>query len=275
MKSTRRPETYPGTQAVLRAVALLKAFTSDRPERGLADLSRAVGLNKTTAYRLLAALESERMVERGRDGESYRLGPELVALGGRAQGALDLREASRAVLASLAQETRETATLEVLVGRETLILDEAMGSYVLGSMPSIGTRWPAHATSTGKTILAFLSEDERNLALPRVLTPVTNRTLADRAALERDLARVRERGYATSQEELEPGFIAVGAPVYSADGRVAAAISVGGPKVRLTPEAIASVARRLPKAAARISAKLGFEAAPVAQPLAPSTRKAK
>jgi DNA-binding IclR family transcriptional regulator len=275
MKSQRRPETYPGTQAVLRAVALLKAFTSDRPERGLADLSRAVGLNKTTAYRLLAALESERMVERGRDGESYRLGPELVALGGRAQGALDLREASRAVLAGLAQETRETATLEVLVGRETLILDEAMGSYVLGSMPSIGTRWPAYATSTGKTILAFLSEEERNLALPRALVPVTNRTLADRAALDRDLARVRERGYALSQEELEPGFIAVGAPVYSADGRVAAAISVGGPKARLTPDAIASVARRLPLAAARISAKLGFES-PSASPVStPSTRKAK
>jgi DNA-binding IclR family transcriptional regulator len=275
MKSTRRQEAYPGTQAVLRAVALLKAFTPDRPERGLADLARTVALNKTTAYRLLAALEGERMVERGRDGESYRLGPELVALGGRAQGALDLREASRAVLAGLAQETRETATLEVLVGGQTLILEEAMGSYVLGSMPSIGTRWPAHATSTGKTILAFLSEEERNLALPRVLPQVTPRTLADRAALERDLARVRDRGYALSQEELEPGFVAVGAPVYAADGRVAAAISVGGPRVRLTPDAIARVARRLPLAAARVSARLGFERPPAARTPAPSTRKVK
>ena len=276
MKSARRPEAYPGTQAVLRAVAVLKAFTADRPERGLADLARAVGLNKTTAYRLLAALEAEKMVERGRDGESYRLGRELVALGGRAEGALDLREASRAALAGLAQETRETATLEVLVGRHTLILEEAMGSYVLGSMPSIGTRWPAHATSTGKTILAFLSPEERNLALPRVLPQVTPRTLADRTALDRELARVRERGYALSQEELEPGFVAVGAPVYAADGRVTAAISVGGPKVRLTPETIASIARRLPVAAARISERLGY--APPSVPRTPAalpTRKAR
>ena len=275
MKSTRRPEAYPGTQAVLRAVALLKAFTPDRPERGLAELARTVGLNKTTAYRLLAALEGERMLERGRDGESYRLGPELVALGGRAQGALDLREASRAVLAGLAQETRETATLEVLVGRHTLIIEEAMGSYVLGSMPSIGTRWPAHATSTGKTILAFLSEEERNLALPRVLPQVTPRTLGDRAALERDLARVRERGYALSQEELEPGFVAVGAPVYAADGRVVAAISVGGPRVRLTPETVAKVACRLPLAAARVSERLGHPLPSPARAVRPTTRKAR
>jgi DNA-binding IclR family transcriptional regulator len=199
-----------------------------------------------------------------------------VALGGRAQGALDLREASRSVLAGLAQETRETATLEVLVGRHTLILEEAMGSYVLGSMPSIGTRWPAHATSTGKTILAFLSGEERDLALPRVLPPVTPKTLADRAALDRDLARVRERGYALSQEELEPGFVAVGAPVYSADGRVAAAISVGGPRVRLNPEVIAAIARRLPQAAARISERLGYQPQALRAPVTiPQTRKAK
>jgi IclR family acetate operon transcriptional repressor len=275
MKSAHRPEAYPGTQAVLRAVALLKTFTADRPERGLADLARAVGLNKTTAYRLLAALESERMLERGRDGASYRLGPELVALAGRAQGALDLREASRAALAGLAQETRETATLEVLVGRDTLILEEAMGSYVLGSMPSIGTRWPAHATSTGKTILAFLTKEERDLALPKVLTPVTPRTVADRAALERDLARVRERGYALSQEELELGFVAVGAPVYGADGRVAAAISVGGPRARLTPAAIGALARRLPVAAARVSERLGFEPPAESRTNSGSPRKAK
>jgi DNA-binding IclR family transcriptional regulator len=275
MKSTRRQEAYPGTQAVLRAVALLKAFTPDRPERGLADLARAVGLNKTTAYRLLAALEAERMVERGRGGEAYRLGPELVALGGRAQGSQELREAGRGVLGDLALETRETATLEVLVGADTLILEEAMGSYVLGSMPSIGTRWPAHATSTGKTILAFLPEEERNRLLPRVLPSVTPRTLADRAALERDLARVRDRGYAVSQEELEPGFVAIGAPVRSAEGRVVAAISVGGPRVRLTPETVATIARRLPAAAAQISERLGFRAPARSRAGGASPRKVK
>jgi DNA-binding IclR family transcriptional regulator len=263
MKSERRKEAYPGTQAVVRAVGLLKAFTPDRPERGLADLSRTLGLNKTTAYRLLAALESEGMVERAPDGDGYRLGPELMALGGQARNAQNLRDASRPTLAALAHDTRETATLEVLVGFETLIVEEAMGRYVMGSMPSVGTRWPAHATSTGKTILAFLSEVERNRLLPRVLGRITARTLTDRAALERELRRVRERGCALSQEELEPGFVAVGAPVRNADGRVVAAISVGGPRVRLTPETIAGIARRLPEAAGEISERLGYRAGAV------------
>jgi DNA-binding IclR family transcriptional regulator len=267
MKSERRTEAYPGTQAVVRAMGLLKAFSPARPERGLADLARTLGLNKTTAYRLLAALESEGMVERVPDGDGYRLGPELFVLGGQARGAQGLREASRPTLAALASDTRETATLEVLVGFETMIVEEAMGRHVLGSMPSLGTRWPAHATSTGKSILAHLREDERARLFPRVLRRITPRTVTDRAALERELGRVRERGFALSQEELEPGYVAVGAPVRGGDGRAVAAISVGGPRVRLNAETVAGIARRLPEAAAEIQERLGWRAG------APGARK--
>jgi len=79
-----KQRAYPGTQAVQRAVRVLKAVSAVRPERGLTELARAVGLNKTTAYRLLTALESEGLVERSPEGEGYRPGPELVALGSRA-----------------------------------------------------------------------------------------------------------------------------------------------------------------------------------------------
>ena len=77
----------PGTQAVRRAVSLLKAFTAEQPQRGLAELARGLGLNKTTTFRLLQALESEGLVERTRGGEAYQLGPELLAMAGRALGA--------------------------------------------------------------------------------------------------------------------------------------------------------------------------------------------
>jgi len=248
---------YPGTQAVLRAMSLLKTFTPDRPERGLADLSRTLGLNKTTAYRLLSALESEGMVERGRDGEVYRLGPELLALGSLALGAADLRTASRPELQAVAHETRETATLEVLVGAQVVILEEAMGGHVVGSMPSVGTRWPAHATSTGKVLLAHV-EGALERLLEGGLPAFTGRTITDPRILARDLARVRQRGWAVTSEELEPGFVAVGAPVRGAGGDVVAAISVGGPKSRLTSEALASITRQLPAAAARVSQRLGY-----------------
>jgi IclR family acetate operon transcriptional repressor len=251
-------KAYPGTQAVVRALRLLKAFTAERSERSLTELAREVGLNKTTTYRLLTALMSEGMVARSSAGDAFRLGPEVLALGSRSQGAGDLRAAARPELLALAAETRETATLEVLVGRDVLILDEVMGSHVLGTVPSIGTRWPAHVTSTGKALLAHLPEPVLDAVLGEPFPAPTAKAITDPAALRRELARVRERGYAVSAEELEPGFVAVGVPVRSADGSVVAAISLGGPKGRLTSEEMAAYARRLPVAAGRIAARLGF-----------------
>lgn len=252
------PKAYPGTQAVVRALRLLKAFGSGPVERGLAELSREQGLNKTTAYRLLTALESEGLVERGRSREAWRLGSELIALGSRAGGALDLGSAGRAELEALARETRETASLEVLVGRDTLIVDEVQGGYMIGTAPAAGTRWPAHATSTGKVILAFTDEATLKAFLAVPLARCTTRTLVTAAALRRDLQRVRERGYAVTTEELEAGFVAVGAPVRDAAGRVVAAVSVGGPRARLGVGAVADLVLRLPQTAERISQRLGY-----------------
>jgi len=244
---------YPGTQAVVRAVRLLKACAG-RPAPRLGDLCRSQGLHKTTAYRLLSALESEGLLERT-DDDAYRLGSELIALGNQALGAPRLREAARRELDALAETTRETATLEVLAGDDVLILDEAMGGRVVGSVPSLGTRWPAHATSTGKVLLAYRGNGHTPA---RPLSGFTPRTIVDPAALARELARVRRRGYAVSTEELEPGFVAVGAPVHAADGTVVAAISVGGPRTRLTADRIAEGARLVRAAATRVSRTLGY-----------------
>src|SRR5262245_60854551 len=120
-------EAVPGTQTVMRAVALLKAFTDAQPQMGLTELSRAVGLNKTTTYRLLAALEHEGLVAQDARGGAYHLGPEAIALGARALRATDLRAAARPELEALARETGETADLEILDGAEVLVADEVHG----------------------------------------------------------------------------------------------------------------------------------------------------
>jgi IclR family acetate operon transcriptional repressor len=254
-----RTETaVPGTQTVLRAVALLKAFTDERPEWGLSDLARESGLNKTTAYRLLSALERAGMLARAHDGESYRLGPEAISLGGRALRSNTLRLASRAGLEALAQATGESVTLEVLAGFETLILDEIQGQHVVGTTQSVGTRWPANTTSTGKILLAFLSEADRARILPRRLPTPTPRSLGDREELLTELQRVRARGYALQVEELEDDFAAVGAPIFNHDGAAVAAVSVGGPSQRLPAARLRELAPVVVKAAAAISEGLGY-----------------
>ncbi len=251
---TERSAPYPGAQAVARAIAVLKAFTDTRPRLTLAEITRTTRLNRATAYRLVAALEKEGLIARDKLGEAYRLGPEAIALGSRALRANDLRSVSRAELETLAHATGETATLETLAESEVVILDEVHGHYLVSSAPSIGTRWPAHATSTGKVLLAHLPE----AALPRSLPQLTDRTITNLTTLRRELARVREQGYAQAVEELELGFTAVAAPVRNHEGQVVAALSVGGLSARLTPDRMEGIAGRVREAAGRISRKLGY-----------------
>ena len=252
-------QPYPGTQTVVRAVALLKAFSDERPELGLRELAQIAGLNKTTTYRLLTALESEGMLTRNRAGDAYRLGPEAIALGGRALRSNDLRSASRSALEALVDATGETATLEVLIDDQVLILDEVTGQqHVLSMAQFVGTHWPSHATSTGKVLLAHLSDAQRKAVVRPRLSRYTPHTLTTLSRLRDELARVRAQGYATAIEELELGFVAVGAPVRNHDGTVVAAISLSGPSVRLAKDRLPSLAQLVVQSADRISHQLGF-----------------
>lgn len=263
---------YPGTQAVLRAVALLKAFDDVRPTWTLNEIAHKTGLNKTTAFRLLSALESEGLVARSSGGDAYTLGPEMAVLGGRALRRHNLRAVVRPELELLAAATGETASLEVMAGDEILIIDEAFGDHLLSGVQSLGTRWPIHAASTGLALLAFMPEERRERLLERLLqrplSPITPHTITDPAALRAHLDQIRAQGYAATDEALELGLVAIGAPLYNHDGQVVAAISVFGPKLRLTSERVPALGRLLQETAVRISTQLGYEpAAPAAQPI--------
>lgn len=255
MSSTTKP--YPGTQSVLRAVSLLKVFDDEHPEWGLTELAGEAGLNKTTAFRLLSALESEGMVARSAAGDGYVLGPAIVVLGGRALRANNLRRVSRSRLEELARATGETASLEVLSGSEMLIIDEVPGDHLVGGVRSIGTRWPLHGASTGLALLAAWPEAEREAFLQKPLPPITPRTITGRDALRSLLCQINKQGYAVADEMLEMGLIAIGAPLHDYDGRAVAAISIFGPKIRLAGETISAKGELVRKTAREISTMLG------------------
>jgi len=248
MNQTHPPQ---GAQAALRAIRLLKMFTNDRPEMSLAELSRASGLNKTTAHRLLRALQSESLIDRNPATSAYSLGAGLMALGVQALASSDLRRRVRPVLRALARETGETATLEVPFEDSMLILDEVAGNHVLGSAGNIGTRWPIHATSTGKVWLAF---DESGIdRLGEKLKPLTTNTLTEKAALQPQLAEIRRRGYAITVDEIEDGFAAVATIIRGVLGDVQGALSIGGPTQRLTSARRAELGTSLCRAATRLN----------------------
>ena len=248
---------YPGTQAVLRAVALLKCFDEGHPEWNLSDLSRAVDLNKTTVFRLLSALESEGLIAREDGGESYILGPEILVLAGIALRNLDLRSAARPILEQLAQSSGETASLEIVSGDEMLIIDEVVGGYLVSGIRSLGTRWPLHGTSTGLAVLAAWSSGKRESYLSQNLEALTSHTVTERLLLIDLLEQFANQGYAVSDEMLESGLVAIGAPLFNYDGQVEAAISIYGPKSRLDKKRIVAVSSQVREAANSISKKLG------------------
>ena len=248
---------YPGTQSVIRAISLLKAFTDDHSEWQLTDLAQEVGINKTTAYRLLTALESEGLVSRDPGSNVYRLGFGIVSMGGLALRSNEMRSVSHPELEALASATQETASLEVLSGSETLILDEVIGKHVMSGAQSIGTRWPAYATSTGKAILASMPADEIKKRVPEQLPALTPKTITSLDILIQDLDRTRARGYAVANEELELGLVAVAAVLKNYDGETVAAISLSGPTMRLTPEQIPNIGLMVCEKAQQVSVRLG------------------
>lgn len=247
MTTTAAPQ---GAQAALRAIRLLKLFTPERPDMALGAVSRLAGLNKTTTHRLLAALQSEALIDKNPATGSYRLGPGLMALGVQALSNSDLRRRVRPTLKRLAKDTGETATLEVPIDDSMLILDEVAGSYVVSAGGNVGTRWPMHATSTGKALIAFdVQVLER---LDAKLQRLTSNTIVDRNALEERLGQIRQCGYAETVDELEDGFSGVATVVRGSLGEVLGSLSICGPTQRLTDTRRTQLGRALRLAASEL-----------------------
>lgn len=250
------PQPIPGTRAVKRVLSLLSAFSESRPKWALTELSAHVGLSKATAHRMLRVLEQEGFIMRQQGSADFQLGPEMIVLGTLALKSVDIRAVARPELQFLAETTGEDAYLESLVGTEILILDEERGRGLMGLGTEVGTRWPAHATATGKVLLAV---GENTMTEPADgLHPMTAHTITSWAEWTETLSEVREKGYGTNIEELEYGFHAVAAAIRDREGRTPAAISVGGSAHRLTTERIPELGKAVREAAARVSERLGY-----------------
>ena len=246
-----------GTQAILRAIRLLKVLSASDADMTLHELSSVTGLTKTTTHRLLAALESEELIARGSTPSAYRLGPAVIALGARALRSSDLRAAVRHHLIEVAETTSETATLEVLSDNRMLILDEVSGRHLVSATAEIGTQWPVHATSTGKALLAAMPDEQARTLLESALNRQPAQGTTDIVELLDQLEKVRQDGYATVVEELEPGFVAIGAAFRGPLGEPIGAISVGGPTSRIERKRYAELGALIKTAADRISRELG------------------
>jgi len=244
-------------QSVDRAVAILEILARDG-EAGVTEVARELGVHKSTASRLLAALDRRELVTQDAARGRFRLGLGLVRLAGAAARELDLVQESRPVCRVLAQEVGETVNIAILSGRDALYLDQVAGPAALSPHNWAGQRIPLHATSDGKVLLAYLPPAEIAGHLAPPLERFTGRTITTAGELGRVLAEVRRRGYATAVEELEEGLTAVAAPVRNAEGDVVASVSASGPSFRIPADRIDAIASQVRRAASDISRRLGW-----------------
>jgi DNA-binding IclR family transcriptional regulator len=244
-----------GTQAIDRAASILTYVLEGEGKMTVGALSDAVNLPKSTTSRLVGALERHGLLQRDADDGSLQAGPAIDAYVRRARIDPQLSEIAQDVLESVASVTGETTTLSVPTSRGVDQIAQAEGAYILGSTNWMGRTVPFHASAVGKAMLAFGA-----MSLPSgALEQLTGKTLTIRADLVRDLESTRQRGYGISVEEIEPGLIAIGAPIRGADRRVVAGIAIAGPSMRITPDRYSQIGELLVRSAAELEARISHE----------------
>lgn len=234
-----------------RAIAVLEVLADARTELGTNEIARRTGINVSTVSRILATLARGGLVEHVTATGRYRLGVGVMRLASAVRDGLDVRSLARPHLEELARRTQETATLSIPGDHGAVTLDFVQSPLSVRSVAEVGRPSAAHATAVGKVFLAH-----GGVLRDGPLTAFTSRTITDRGALEAELARVRERGWAQALGEREEGLNAIAAPVLDRAGPLVAILGVQGPAARFGPRVMRSALESLMERAELISSAL-------------------
>jgi DNA-binding IclR family transcriptional regulator len=240
--------------SVQRAFAIVDTLADADGDLGTNEIARRTDVNPSTVSRLLATLVAGGLVEHLPETGRYRLGTRLVQLGNAVLARLDLRQIARPHLHALVEATGETATLSTEGDRDAVTVDFVQSPFSVQSVAQLGRPSIAHATATGKVLLAF----GRRPLPPGPLKSFTTRTIAKRSQLAAELEAVRERGYASNCGEREDDLHAVAAPVWGSHGELAAIIGVQGPASRFHGEAMDAAVEPLLDHGREVSLELGW-----------------
>lgn len=242
----------------VRAFSVLDVLaTNDRPV-SLADIASRVRLPKPSVHRLLVQLGSVDLVRREPEGKRFAVGPRLSRLALHVLMNSTTHGARHAILQRLVDELGETCNLTMLDGADVVYLDRVEAAWPLRFSLQPGSKVPLHCTASGKLLLALLPAAKRSRLLDRIaLTRHTPHTLTDRAALEEELKRIRQRKVSTDNEEYLAGLACVAVPITAPEGRAFAAVAVQAPVARMPLERALAEVPRLRSAAAALASTFG------------------
>ena len=216
-----------------KGLAVIRAFTRERAALNLSDIARSAGIPAATARRCLLTLEELGYLTR--NGRSFLLRPKVLELGAAYLESMNIEQITKNHLEELARNTSDSAALCVLDGVEIVYVARTSVRTLLRLEAHVGSRFPAHATSTGRVLLAGLTtEGLRHYFENARLTALTERTVTDPEKLRALIEECRRSGYAAVEDELAYGVVALAVPVVDQQGRVVAALNSSSHSRRVT-----------------------------------------
>ncbi len=253
---TGPPRNSDFVQSLDRGLAVIKAFGPDRERLSLSEVARATGLTRAATRRFLLTLVKLGYVRN--DGREFSLRPRVLELGYAYLSGLGMPEVAAPHLEELVARVRESSSISVLDSQHIVYVARVPTKRIMTVSISVGTRFPAYATSMGRVLLAGLSEDDLNRYLAEAdLAPITGRTVTDPDRLREILRDVAKQGYAIVDQELEEGLRAVAAPIHGAGGAVTAAINLSAHASRISMTSMRTeLLPRLLQTASRIESDL-------------------
>lgn len=246
-------------QAIINAADTIDYIAKSNQGVGVRELARALRLTRGTASRVLYSLYCCGLLRRDENQSRYVLGPKILELASGHLRSLSIGEVARRHMVELSLDSGETAFLGILDRDHVTIVDRIDSTQPLRMASELGVREPAYCTALGKIMMADLSDEAcRELLEAQRFEPYTAKTLISKDDILAQLDEARERGWALDDEEFFEGVRCIAAAIRDHDGRVVAAVSVGGPLFRLHDDKLHAIAQRVRAAAAAISRDLGY-----------------
>jgi len=245
-------------RTINRVCDILNTFEEGHPDLSLTEISRRIGLPKSTTHRLIEALKSQGLLVYEPGGQNYQLGYQLIRWGARAQSNLNIRRISLQILRDLTAKTGENSVLSLRSGNFGVWVEIVECDQPLRLAMRIGKPVQLHAGASSKVLLAFLPMHEVDRILSEIeLTPILPNTITDRQKLLDEVKKSRELGYTTSFEETDAGVMGIAAPVFDHTGQVTAGIGIIAPTSRISPQKVPEIARYVVQAGKELSCILG------------------
>ena len=253
-RASAAASSQPRIQSLGRADAILTQVMNHDGVIALSVLSEALGLNKTTVFNLAESLVVLGFLERSNQPKGYRLGLRCLELGRHVAKTLPILEISQPHLRELCRATRETVNLAVPYLHEGIIIEALQSQHAVRATAYAGARTHYHSSACGKAMLAHFPEEQRRWIYKSVGLPrMTEHTICDAGLLEKELAGVRKKGFATDRQENEVGAYCVGMPIVGPFDQIVGAISVSGVIHRMTPEFVTEIVNLLRQSTDEIS----------------------